>query len=148
MTSPMNPFDELTQLFERMQENFEQMARGYNEEPFMMPSAPSEMRVDFKDEGEELVLTAELPGFEEDDIDARVADRTLRIAAEHEEETEEETEGEYIRQERRHASVTRSIRLPEAVDKEGISATYNNGVLTVRMPKRDPVTEGTEIDIN
>ena len=148
MTSSSNPFNELPQLLERMQQNFEKMARSYEDEPFEMVPTPSEVRVDFKDEDEELVLTAELPGFDEDDLNVRVTDHTLHIAAEHEEESEEKTEGEYLRQERRHASVTRSIRLPEGIKKDEIEATYNNGILTVRMPKSEPMTEGTKVEIN
>lgn len=146
MTRQPTPFSEFTELFERMQENLEKMTRGYEEEPLL--ATRSEMRVDVKDEDEEFVLTAELPGFDKDDIDVRMTDRTLQIAAEHEETSEEEPEGEYIRQERRHTAVERSIRLPEAVETDDIEATYNNGVLTVRLPKREPVTQGTEIEVN
>jgi HSP20 family protein len=93
-------------------------------------------------------LTAELPGFEKDDIDLRVTDRTLRLEAEHEGESTEESDGEYVRRERRQTAVARSIHLPEAVQTDDIEATYNNGILTVRMPKIDPVTQGSEIEIN
>ncbi|WP_373675229.1 Hsp20/alpha crystallin family protein [Halopenitus sp. H-Gu1] len=133
-----------------MQEEFEAMARHWNGDVFgIEPSAASSVTIDLEDKDEELVLTAELPGFDEDDIDIRVTDRTLRIEAEHEEkeEEEEEEEGKYIRRERRHASAVRSIPLPEAVEADEISATYNNGILTIRMPKSEPVAQGTQIEI-
>jgi len=146
MTRQPTPFSEFTELFENMQKNIEEMTRSYEEEPLL--ATRPEMRVDVKDEDDEFVLTAELPGFDTEDIDVRMTDRTLRIAAEHEETSKEEPEGEYIRQERRHTAVTRSIQLPEAVETDDIAATYNNGVLTVRMPKREPVAQGTEIEVN
>lgn len=149
MTKPTNPFNELRRFFEQMQENFEEVARSWDEEAFeMAPTVSPSVDIDLQDKDEEFVLTAELPGFDRDDIDVQVTDRTLHLNAEHEEESEEETEGEYVRRERRRASVARSISLPETVKREDIDATYNNGVLTVRMPKSEPVTQGTEIEIN
>jgi HSP20 family protein len=146
--SRRNPFDELEELFDRMQENFESAARTWDPAETDLPtSAGAGMRVDLEDTGEELVLTGDLPGFEADDIDVRVVDGTLRVGAERDEETEEEG-GEYVRRERRRTSVSRSIDLPSAVDEDDITATYNNGVLTVRMPKSDPDSRGTRIDVN
>lgn len=95
----------------------------------------------------ELVLTAGLPEFSKADIDIRVAARTLRLEAEHEETAEESEQGEYVRRERRRASIARSIPLPEAVDADETSARYTNGVLTVRMPKGEPLTEGAAVEI-
>lgn len=146
--SKRNPFDELDELFDRMQENMEKAARMWdptaagNELP-----GTSSLTVDLEDREDELVLTGDLPGFETDDIDVRVKERTLHIAADHDESTETE-EGEYVRRERRRTSVERSIPLPAAVDTDGITAAYNNGVLTVRMPKTEPSSEGTRIDVN
>lgn len=104
------------------------------------------VRVDLEDKDDEFVLTAELPGFDEDDIDVRVTDRTLRLEAEHAEETEEE--GEYVKRERHRVSVARSISLPEAVEVDDFSATFNNGVLTVHLPKNEPVTQGKQVEIS
>jgi HSP20 family protein len=145
MTNPTNPFTEVSRLFERMQSDFEEMARSWSEESEFVSSS---VRVDLEDRDDEFVLTAELPGFEKDDIDVRVTDRTLRLEVEHAEETEEEEEGEYVRRERHRASVARSISLPEAVEADDISATFNNGVLTVQLPKSEPVTQGKQIEIS
>jgi HSP20 family protein len=136
-------------MFERMQELFAEMANNWNGEAFQTSSlTASSANVDLEDRSDEFVLTAELPGFDKGDIDVRVTDRTLRLEAEHEEESTEETDGEYIRRERRQTSVARSIPLPGAVETDDIEATYNNGILTVRMPKSDPLPQGREIDIN
>lgn len=144
MTNPTNPFTELNRFFERMQSDFEEKARSWSEESGVVSS----VRVDLKDRDDEFVLTAELPGFEKDDIDVRVTDRTLRLEAEHAEETEEEEEGEFVRRERHRTSVARSISLPEAVEADDISATFKNGVLTVRLPKSEPVAQGKQIEIS
>jgi len=145
MARPTNPFNEISHLFERMQSDFEEMARTWSEEPEVVSSS---VRVDLEDKDDEFVLTAELPGFEKDDIDVRVTDRTLRLEAEHAEETEAEEEGEHVKRERHRASVARSISLPEGVEADEISATFNNGVLTVRLPKSEPMTQGKQIEIS
>jgi len=147
MTEPTNPFNEISRLFERIQNDFEEMARGWSKEPGLVSS----VRIDLADRDDEFVLTAELPGFEKDDIDVRVTDSTLRLEAEHAEETEEsdeEEQGEYVRRERHRASVARSISLPEAVETDDISATFDNGILTVQLPKKEPVTQGKQIEIS
>lgn len=147
MATPTNPFSELTQVFERMQENFETMARSWETDPFEMTAPISRsVDVDLQDMDEELVLTATLPGFDSDDIDLRVTNQMLHLEAE-QTETTEETEGEFIRQERRHESVSRSIPLPTTVEAEEISATYNNGILTIHLPKVESASEGRHIEV-
>ncbi|QCC49259.1 Hsp20/alpha crystallin family protein [Halobellus limi] len=148
MTDRKNPFRELDRLFEQMQENVEEASRWWESEPLVRSDdGSSPMRVDLRDAGDEFVLTAELPGFEKGDIDVRLTDRNLRVSAEREEEERSE-DGEYIHRERHRASVSRSIPLREAVETDGVSATYDNGVLTVRMPKTEPSAESTEIDVS
>lgn len=151
MARSSNPFDNLERLFDQMERNFEEAAQWWDEESTArgFPGGRS-VRVDIEDAGEELVLSADLPGFEREDIDLRVTGHTLHLEAEHEETSEEETEEpdrEFVRRERHRTSVARTVQLPEAVETDEISATYTNGVLTVRMPKREPTAEGTEIDI-
>jgi HSP20 family protein len=145
MARPTNPFTEFSRLFERMQDDFEEMARTWGGESELVPS--STVRVDLEDRDDEFVLTAELPGFDTDDIDVRVTDRTLHVEAEHTEETEE-GEATYVRRERHRASVARSVSLPETVETDEISATYDNGVLIVRLPKSEPVTRGERIEVS
>lgn len=105
------------------------------------------MSVDLADHGDEFVVTADVPGFETDDIDLRLRDDALVISAEREQSTEEDQEN-YIRSEREHRSLVESVRLPESVDEDGTSAEYHNGVLTVHLPKVEPSDEdGKRIEI-
>jgi HSP20 family protein len=142
-----NPFIEFRRLLEQMQENIEDVAHGLEgDSPGHRSALTSAISVDIEDREEAFVVTAELPGFEKDDIDVRLADQRLHIEAEHREESDQ-TDGEYIRRERRHTSVARSVRLPEAVETADIEATYNNGILTVHLPKSEPAATGTQIDV-
>jgi HSP20 family protein len=147
MTTRSNPFEELERLFERMSRQFDDATRTWEAEgPFGGWRTEMEsVSIDLADTDDEFVVTADLPGFERDDVDIRVTDHTLRIEADREEATEEH-EAEYLRRERRHESVRRSIRLPDEVDKDAVTATMKNGVLTVTLP-RLAVEEARSIDI-
>lgn len=137
-----NPFEELEQLFERMSQQVEPSEWG----SFRRGS----ISVDIVDVGDSLEVTADLPGFERDEISLTLSDGALRIDAERSSETEEREEDtavRYVRQERHHESVSRSIRLPEAIDESAASARHTNGVLTVSLPKAEPGAEGRQIDI-
>jgi HSP20 family protein len=140
-----NPFDELERFFERMSQQFGESWGGNFE---MTGGMGSSMSVDVADQADEIVVTADLPGFSKEDIDVRLSDTTLRIAARKEEATEAGGDQEnYIRQERTRRSMSRAITLPEPVDEEGVSAKYTNGVLTVTLPKMHATGESRSISI-
>jgi HSP20 family protein len=143
MSTSGNPFDELERLFERMSRQFDEATGMWNAEtPF---GRMESMSIDLVETDDEFVVTADLPGFERDEVDIQVTDHTLRIEAEHEEATEEH-EADYLRRERRHESVHRSIRLPDEVDKEAVEARMKNGVLTVTLPRLE-AEEARSIEI-
>lgn len=91
-------------------------------------------------------MTADLAGYETDDIDLTLSDGTLRLEAARTEDEEFE-EGRYIRRERTDRSVSRRIRLPEPVEEDEVSASYTSGVLTVTLPKVGGGEESRRIDI-
>lgn len=132
-----NPFDDIERMLTRMSRQFE----GFEPESFT-ESVP----IDIEDTGDSFVLTADLPGYQSDDIDVELAGESVTISATRDEETEDERE-RYVRRERRRRSVTRSVRLPGAVDEAETEAEFNNGVLTVTFPKRD-VDNGRSIPVN
>lgn len=91
---------------------------------------------DIVDKDGELVLTADIPGVEKEDIKINISDGSIEISAETKKEEKEEKEG-YIRRERSYGRYYRSYSLPAAVDPEKVKAKYNNGVLEVRLPKTE-----------
>ena len=90
--------------------------------------------VDVHETEKSYVLEADLPGFEEKDIDIHLDGNTLTIESKKAEEKKEAKKG-YMIQERRQSSFSRSFSLPENADRESISANYKNGVLSVEIGK-------------
>jgi HSP20 family protein len=84
----------------------------------------------------DLVAKVDLPGVQETDIDIRVENNTLAIRGERQFE-KEVSEDSYLRVERAFGTFTRSFSLPNIVKVENIRASLQNGVLTLRMPKRE-----------
>src|SRR5690606_31305227 len=82
----------------------------------------------------ELVITAEMPGLEEKDLDVSLTGDLLTIKGEKKAEHEERNGGAYY-VERRFGSFSRSVRLPFQVDDQDVEAKYDKGVLTIRIPK-------------
>lgn len=142
-----NPFRDLERMLEQLTEQFDVAADQWGEESLRPSTAGfSAMSVDVTDHGDEFTVTADVPGFEKDEIAVTLNERTLQITADRAAETDEET-ANYIRHERTRRSMSRSITLPDAVDEDGVSATYQNGVLTVTLPRLEPSRDGTQIDI-
>jgi HSP20 family protein len=80
------------------------------------------------------VLRADLPGLGEDDVNIEVEDRVLTISGERKAEHETTKEG-YHRVERAFGAFSRSLTLPEGIDPDAVAATFERGVLEVRIPK-------------
>ena len=91
-------------------------------------------RVDVREKDKEVVVTAELPGLEEKDVEVELTDEGLTIRGEKKQEHEERGEG-YYRAERTYGAFQRFIDLPCQVDGEKAEAEFRNGVLTVTLPK-------------
>lgn len=90
--------------------------------------------MDLVETQDHFVLRADLPGMGEDDVTLEVEDRTLTVSGERKAEHEEKGEGFY-RVERATGSFSRSLTLPDGIDAESIAATFDKGVLEVRIPK-------------
>ncbi len=95
-----------------------------------------DLAADVYEDGNNLVAEMNLPGLAGDDIDVEVEDNHLRISGRREEE-EEKKEKNYYTKEIRRGSFDRVVPLPNAVDREKVEATYEDGVLKVVMPKKE-----------
>ena len=102
--------------------------------------------VDIFEKGDDLVIRAEVPGVEKNDIDVRIEDGTLVLRGERKRE-EEITDDNAYRLERSYGSFVRSFRLPKTVDASRIGATHSNGVLEITLPKAEE-SKPKRIEIN
>ncbi len=101
--------------------------------------------VDVEETADHIVLTAELPGMRREQIDIELEDGVLTIQGEKKEEQKEEgTQG--LLYERRWGTFTRRFTLPRAVDAANITASYEDGILTIRVPKAEEA-KGRKIEI-
>ncbi len=92
--------------------------------------------VDIVDEGKAIKVSAELPGMDKEDVKLEVHDGGLLIRGEKTQENSREEEGCY-RTERYYGSFVRQVPLPQDLDFEHAEATFDKGVLTVRLPKAE-----------
>lgn len=108
----------------------------------------ADFSVDIKDQEDEYLLIADLPGLDKENIELNYENSVLSIGAHQEQEKEEKHEEEnYIRRERSSRSYNRQFLIENVVEEE-IEATFENGVLTVRLPKRETEeTDRKRIDI-
>jgi HSP20 family protein len=84
-------------------------------------------------------LKTDLPGIEAEHIDVRVEDDLLTISAEIPETVTENKDDRVLMRERRYGKMSRTVRLPQAVNADQIEATFNNGVLELILPKQPNV---------
>ncbi|EJR04930.1 MULTISPECIES: Hsp20/alpha crystallin family protein [Bacillus cereus group] len=95
--------------------------------------------VDLYEVGDELVVTAELPGIQKEQIQIEIQSEYLKVSVKEDilEETEEEeqTSHNYYRRERSISEASRIIKLPYLINKKTAKASYQNGVLEIRAPK-------------
>jgi HSP20 family protein len=134
MTRRDDPFGDIERMFEEMSSQF--------------TAAGDSVAVDVVDEGDRFVLRADLPGYDADDIDLQVSDgRRVHLEATRSSESEE-TAGSYVTRERHQERISRTLTLPDAVAEDEATASYNNGVLTVELPKEVADDSGTDIPVS
>lgn len=130
------PFRDLVSTQDRFNQLFnETFSRAFGDQQEVSPRAwvPP---VDIYETGDSVVLKAELPGINPDDVEIRVESGTLYLKGER--KFEKEAKDENLRRvERSYGTFTRSFSLPNTVDSEKVNAEYKNGILTLSMPKRE-----------
>ena len=130
----VDPFRELAAMQDRMARLFGDVYLRDEDTGFRGSWTPA---VDiFETEGHDLVLKAELPGMNREDIDVTVENSTLVLKGTKKFEAEVKDEN-YRRIERAYGTCHRSFTLPNTVDAAKVSAEFKNGVLTVKLPFRE-----------
>jgi len=131
------PFRGASTLQEQINRVFGEIVGRTGEESNLTPWAPA---VDIYETENELVVKADLPDVNPQELDIRVENNILTIRGERKFETqghEKVNENNYLRVERAYGSFSRSFSLANSVNSEAIKADYQNGVLTLSLPKRE-----------
>ena len=102
--------------------------------------------VDIKEEDNQFLVVADIPGVAPENIEVKMENGMLSIKGERKEEFKEEKEG-YRRIERSCGTFHRRFTLPETADPEGITAKSNNGSLEVSIPKREALAQSRRINV-
>lgn len=103
-------------------------------------------QVEMFERGDKLVVRADLPGMNKDDVKVEVTDDAVTISGERRSEHEEKQEGFY-RSERSYGSFFRRIPLPEGINTEDANATFNNGVLEIEMKAPEKRSTSRRLEI-
>ncbi|MGH2923737.1 MAG: Hsp20/alpha crystallin family protein [Solirubrobacterales bacterium] len=101
--------------------------------------------MDLVEGDEELVLRADLPGMKEGEVEIEIKDRVLTVSGERKAEHEQKGEG-FHRLERSFGRFSRSLSLPDGVDADGVAASFEDGILEVKIPKPEE-TKPTRVEI-
>ncbi|PSQ96803.1 MAG: heat-shock protein [Bacteroidetes bacterium SW_9_63_38] len=96
-------------------------------------------RTDLVEKDDAFHLRLDVPGMSKDDISINLQNGALTVSGERSSETTEEGD-EYVRVERAFGTFHRTFRLPDAVDPDSIEAAYDNGVLSINVPKTEENT--------
>jgi HSP20 family protein len=132
-----DPFGEMVTLRQAMDRLFEDSfvsplsLRAYNGEG----GAPA---LDVHQSADEIVVTAALPGIKPEDVDITITGQTLSIRGEFKED-EKVSRDQYLYRERRYGTFHRQLQLPVRVQGDAATATFENGLLTLTIPKAEEV---------
>jgi len=132
-----DPFEEIEKLHRRIHRLMRRMWEPVEEEVISpITSRFASFPIDISETENELIIRADLPGFEKSDVKIRVTENTLEIEAEKKEKEVEKSE-KFLRVERRMGKLRRFVSLPYPVDYEKAKAEMKNGVLEIRIPKKE-----------
>jgi HSP20 family protein len=136
-----DPFRELTELRDTMDGLFD---RGFSR-PWRLinwDGGDAFFPVDLYETDDDVVVKASLPGVRPEDVNISITGETLTVKAETKSEHEEK-QPNYYRQERRYGTLQRALALPVRVDADKADASFENGVLHLRLPKAAEVRPKT-----
>jgi len=116
-------------------ELFRDVSPGYYIKPLHGDSLPSQIKIDVKENAEEFIVHAEIPGAGKENIHVNIEGNQVSIRAEVSQIDTQNKEDKLLRSERYFGEVSRSFQLPVDIDQSASKARYENGVLTLNLPK-------------
>ncbi|MFC3532368.1 Hsp20/alpha crystallin family protein [Vogesella facilis] len=121
---------------------------GFFIRPLHGDTLPSQIKLDVSESDSGYTVLAEVPGVSKDDIQVEIDGPQITIKAEVKQFDSQDKDERTLRSERYYGMVSRSFQLPADIDRELASARYENGVLTLTLPKRRGSAGGTRLQID
>lgn len=137
--------DSFMELHREMSRFFDHMFRSVGGASPLLATHSAPL-LDIRETDNELCVIADLPGVAQSDLDLRLEGDTLTLKAERHSEGEQQGHN-YRIMERAQGLMQRTVHLPFAPDPEQVRASFDTGVLTVRMPKQSPQPSGRRIEV-
>ena len=134
MLTRWDPFQEMLNLRRTVDRLFDNASQDHD----WAQSTPWGLAVDVVENKDDFIVKASVPGINPDDLDISYVDDTLTIKGEIKSENEVK-ENQYHLRERRYGTFSRSVTLPTKIKGDAIEASYQNGVITLRLPKAEEV---------
>jgi HSP20 family protein len=128
---PLRPVSSIRDEFNRLFEDLDKI-------PEQMPLSMGEPAIDLWETNQDVMLKADLPGIDPDNIQLEVTENSISISGESKSE-EEYKDRNFIRKERSYGKFSRTLALPASVKPEDAEATFKDGLLEIRLPKSKPV---------
>jgi len=148
---PLSLFGNFDRFFDEIDHYFNNIWKSshfWNFEPFSLKVSDDDKffrtpLTNITDEGNQYIVSAELPGLDRGDIEITVRDGVLEIKGEQKNEYEDKKEG-YVRKEYHSSSYHRRFTVPENIDEEKIDAKLEKGILTLKLPKKEEEKKETK----
>lgn len=136
MLQRWDPFNDLRQMQNSMDRMWRRFQTGSGESSENPESEAWAVPLDVVRKGDDTFIRASMPGVNPEDIQVSIEDNVLTIRGQTSEE-HQDGDGTFLMRERRSGSFHRALRLPESVDADKVHPHYQNGVLTITVPKAE-----------
>lgn len=128
---PIREFDNINNSIQKYFDDFATMKPSFDKDVF----SP---KIDISEKENQLIIDAEIPGVQKEDLKITLQDNILTIEGE-KKNVSEESKRNYFRTERSYGEFKKSFTLPEYVDSEKVNAKFNNGVLSILLDKVEEI---------
>lgn len=115
---------------------FKDLSPGFFVKPLHGDALPQSIKVDVKENDGAYTVQAEIPGVSKEDIHVEIEGNVVTLRAEVKQQDKQTSDEKVLRTERYYGAVSRSFQLPQDVDNAAAKAKYDNGLLTLTLPKK------------
>jgi HSP20 family protein len=143
-----NPWQQLNRLHQQMDQLFNDTFSQFPMDNSALMAAITSPNLDIRQEKDHYTVRVDMPGANKDSIKVNVEGRLLTISGERTSLNETNDNDKVVRSERSMAQFVRSVELPGPVKSDAVDAKYDNGVLTVNLPKADPGAADTSVPVH